>query len=125
MTPFNDIGGGRYVDDASKKSFKYDHLRKEASDIQPTAAESGAIESWRAALQKVFVKKIPAVVSTKVYVQFFKELDAYIDDHYSKSGVGCVFVRHGNVTLCIESHQFQPKNFWYDNPYICLGVLVR
>ncbi|KIH62500.1 f-actin capping protein alpha subunit [Ancylostoma duodenale] len=91
VTPFNDIGGGRYVDDASKKSFKYDHLRKEASDIQPTAAESGAVESWRAALQK--------------------ELDAYIDDHYSKSGVGCVFARHGNLTLCIESHQFQPKNF--------------
>ncbi|EYC31122.1 hypothetical protein Y032_0004g1970 [Ancylostoma ceylanicum] len=91
VTPFNDIGGGRYVDDSSKKSFKYDHLRKEASDIQPTAAESGAVESWRAALQK--------------------ELDAYIDDHYSKSGVGCVFARHGNLTLCIESHQFQPKNF--------------
>ncbi|KHJ85539.1 f-actin capping protein alpha subunit [Oesophagostomum dentatum] len=91
VTPFNDIGGGRYVDDASKKTFKYDHLRKEASDIQPHAAESGAIESWRAALQK--------------------ELDAYIDDHYTKNGVGCVFVRQGGITLCIESHQFQPKNF--------------
>ncbi|VDO40043.1 unnamed protein product [Haemonchus placei] len=91
VTPFNDIGGGRYVDDASKKSFKYDHLRKEASDIQPYPAESSALESWRVALQK--------------------ELDAYIEEHYSKSGVGCVFVRHGNFTLCIESHQFQPKNF--------------
>lgn len=42
-----------------------------------------------------------------------KELDAYVEEHYSKSGVGCVFVRHGAVTVCIESHQFQPKNFWY------------
>lgn len=91
VTPFNDIGSGRYVDDASKKSFKYDHLRKEASDLQPHPVESTALELWRAALQK--------------------ELDAYIEEHYAKSGVGCVFVRHGNVTLCIESHQFQPKNF--------------
>ncbi|WKY04389.1 hypothetical protein Q1695_005410 [Nippostrongylus brasiliensis] len=91
VTPFNDVGGGRYVDDASKKSFKYDHLRKEASDIQPHPAESTTSESWRAALQK--------------------ELDAYIEEHYSKAGVGCVFVRHGSFTLCIESHQFQPKNF--------------
>ncbi|EPB80709.1 f-actin capping protein alpha subunit [Ancylostoma ceylanicum] len=111
VTPFNDIGGGRYVDDSSKKSFKYDHLRKEASDIQPTAAESGAVESWRAALQKVLLKKILIVAFIITYVLFFKELDAYIDDHYSKSGVGCVFARHGNLTLCIESHQFQPKNF--------------
>uniref|UniRef100_A0A0K0DG61 F-actin-capping protein subunit alpha n=1 Tax=Angiostrongylus cantonensis TaxID=6313 RepID=A0A0K0DG61_ANGCA len=91
ITPFNDIGGGRYVDDASMKSFKYDHLRKEASDIQPYPVESTALESWRAALQK--------------------ELDIYIEEHYAKSGIGCVFVRNGNFTLCIESHQFQPKNF--------------
>ncbi|VDM56217.1 unnamed protein product [Angiostrongylus costaricensis] len=78
ITAFNDIGGGRYVDDASKKSFKYDHLRKEASDIQPYPAESTALESWRAALQK--------------------ELDIYIEEHYAKSGIGCVFVRNGNFT---------------------------
>ncbi|CAI4227980.1 unnamed protein product [Auanema sp. JU1783] len=91
VTPYNDLGNGKFFDDNSKKSFKYDHLRKEASDIQPYQGEAGAIESWRAALQK--------------------ELDHYIDEHFSKSGVGCVFVRNGNITICIESHLFQPKNF--------------
>lgn len=39
------------------------------------------------------------------------ELDAYVDDHFARNGVGCVFARNGNIVVCIESHQFQPKNF--------------
>ncbi|CAI5448935.1 unnamed protein product [Caenorhabditis angaria] len=92
ITSHNDLGNGRFYDEVSKKSFKYDHVRKEASDLQPhTTSTNNIDEQWRVALQK--------------------ELDAYVDSYYLKTGTGVVFVKNGVFVVCIESHQFQPKNF--------------
>lgn len=94
VTEFNDLGGGRFFDPRSKQSFKFDHLRKEASDLQNADGDLVS-EQWRAMLD------IEALT--------------YSANHY-RNGSCSVYGRtvNGQITLnvCIEDHQFQPKNFW-------------
>ncbi|KAK0402822.1 hypothetical protein QR680_016557 [Steinernema hermaphroditum] len=94
ITPFSELPDGRFIDPKSGKTFRYDYLKKEVSDIQnvnPGDLDQ-SLEPWRKALQA--------------------EADSYVEQHYLKSGVATVFTTKGVVTLCIESHQFQPKNYW-------------
>ncbi|XP_053614627.1 F-actin-capping protein subunit alpha [Plodia interpunctella] len=95
ITDHNELGGGRFFDPRSKRLFKYDHLRKEASEYEPYEPDRVA-EPWRSALDD--------------------ELTAYVAAHY-KHGASLVVGRaleSGAVSLvaCIEDHQFQPKNYW-------------
>ncbi|KAK5647742.1 hypothetical protein RI129_002634 [Pyrocoelia pectoralis] len=95
ITEYNDLGSNRFYDPRSKQSFKYDHLRKDASDYQSYTPDSLA-EPWRAAIDAEFMQ--------------------YARNHY-KDGVSSVYGRSQQggiitVTACIEDHQFQPKNFW-------------
>lgn len=88
-------GGGRFYDPRTKTSFKYDHLGKKASDYQPYDID-GHAEPWRSALDV--------------------EVLAYTANHYRHS-VSSVFgrtLKTGEIILniCIEDHQFQPKNYW-------------
>lgn len=88
------VGGGRFYDPRTKQSFKYEHLRKEASEYQPYEADPLA-ESWRTALD------IEAL--------------AYTANHY-RHGVCSVFGKSSagqiSLAICMEDHQFQPKNYW-------------
>lgn len=94
ITEYNDLGNNRFYDPRSKQSFKYDHLRKEASDYQPWTPDA-AVENWRSALDTEFIQ--------------------YTKNHY-KDGVCSVVGRNSTdniiLTACIEDHQFQPNNFW-------------
>lgn len=89
------LGNNRFFDPRSKQSFKYDHLRKDASDYQPYGPDA-ASEPWRQALDTEFVQ--------------------YARNHY-RDGVCGVYGRSQSpgviaLTACVEDHQFQPKNFW-------------
>ncbi|KAB0351024.1 hypothetical protein FD754_015881 [Muntiacus muntjak] len=66
ITEHGDLGNGKFLDPKNRISFKFDHLRKAATDPRPYEAEN-AIESLRTSQ---------------------------------------------TIIACIESHQFQAKNFW-------------
>lgn len=94
ITQHGDLGGGRYLDPHSKQSFRYDHLRKEASEYRPANIDATA-ESWRSALETPFLEYVHSQ---------FKQGVATVYGTPSADGIALV--------ACIESHQFSPKNFW-------------
>jgi len=94
ITDHNDLGSGRFADPRSKQSFKYDHLRKEASDQQSWTPDS-SVENLRTAIES--------------------EVTSYALNHY-RHGVCATFSKETDegkaIVSCIEDHQFQPKNYW-------------
>eukprot|EP00095_Tigriopus_kingsejongensis_P007684 maker-scaffold1144_size59710-snap-gene-0.9 protein:Tk07684 transcript:maker-scaffold1144_size59710-snap-gene-0.9-mRNA-1 annotation:"f-actin-capping protein subunit alpha" len=95
ISDFNDLGQGRFGDPRTRQSFRYDHLRKEASDFQPWSPDSG-MEALRSAIEA--------------------EATAYMLNHF-KHGACSTFSTTGTdgqkaIVVCIEDHQFQPKNYW-------------
>ncbi|XP_040579051.1 F-actin-capping protein subunit alpha [Lepeophtheirus salmonis] len=95
ITEYNDLGGGRFYDARSCQSFKYDHLRKEASDYQPHTPD----KEW---------EPLRAAIET--------EATSYTLNHF-KHGICCTFIADSeengkSIVVCIEDHQFQPKNYW-------------
>ena len=90
ITEHTDLGGGRFCDPRSKKSFKFDHVRKEASDFQPWEPED-SLEALRSAVEA--------------------EVTEYCKKHFAK-GASSTMSRGQSIICCIEAHNFQPHNSW-------------
>lgn len=74
--------------------FRFDHLRREASDYQSHPVDEHS-ESWRVALEK--------------------EMTDYVKERYPYGA--CTIISGSDadtITLAafIESHKFEPKNYW-------------
>ena len=88
------VEGGRFLDPRTKRTFKYDHLKKEASDVRSASIDDRA-EAYRAALE--------AAITT------------YAKDHYPNGVVTVYGSATGagvKLTACIEDHKYNPNNFW-------------
>lgn len=94
ITKHGAIDNNTFYDPKTKQKFRYDHLRKEANDLEGHDVD-GAAETWRSAVDD--------------------SLRKYVKQHYPH-GVLTVYGKSSGdditLTACIEDHQFQPQNFW-------------
>ncbi|KAL1921017.1 uncharacterized protein VTP21DRAFT_11652 [Calcarisporiella thermophila] len=90
ITKHGQIEGDRFIDPRSKKSFRFDHLRQVASEVEEWTPEEST-EPLRAAVEEA--------------------VDAYLSDHYP-NGVSSVFARDGNITVAIVDNKYNPTNYW-------------
>ncbi|XP_003383988.1 PREDICTED: F-actin-capping protein subunit alpha-1-like [Amphimedon queenslandica] len=89
-----DGSSSRFLDPRGKRSFQYDHLRKDASDVQPTSVDEAA-EKFRSSLDSA--------------------LQTYCKEHYPDGVVTVYGSSSGgkiNLIACLEDHKFSPQNFW-------------
>ncbi|KAI8150306.1 capping protein muscle Z-line, alpha 2 [Fennellomyces sp. T-0311] len=81
----------RYIDPRSKQSFKFDHMRLTASDLQPHEGHA-SVEPLREAVEKEVLK--------------------YVEDHYP-NGVCTVHAPSESLlAISIVDNKYNPGNFW-------------
>ncbi|KAI7693126.1 F-actin-capping protein subunit alpha [Sarcoptes scabiei] len=106
ITEFNELGSNRFYNPKTKKSFKYDFLTEETSEIQSWEPDA-ANEPWRSALEEIW--------------------SVYCADHYY-NGISSVFATnqhdHFVLSACIEAHQFQPNNYWLVVAFAILLLMI-
>ncbi|CAF4610521.1 unnamed protein product [Rotaria sp. Silwood2] len=94
ITDVNDLGDSRFYDPRTRQSFKFDHLRRESSDYEHYQLDEKS-ETWRLAWEK--------------------ELTNYIKERYTYGSctvIGETDADTITLTAFIESHKYEPKNFW-------------
>ncbi|XP_048403779.1 F-actin-capping protein subunit alpha-2-like [Stegostoma tigrinum] len=94
ITEHGNLGNGYFLDPMQKISFKFDHLNKTVSDIQPCALDI-SIENWRRAVECALIN--------------------YVKKHYPDgncSVYGQTYCNNKVITACIESHKYQRNEFW-------------
>jgi capping protein alpha len=94
ITEVGDLGEGRFLDPTSGKSFAFDHLTKAVSDIQEEERDATS-EPFRLAMDFAAAK--------------------YLTSHFPAGNLTVYGKSSGDevtLTVCLEDHKFNPKNFW-------------
>jgi len=95
VTKHGNLNASQFFDPASKQQFRYDHLRKEANDVEPYNPDDNSSESFRSSVDDT--------------------VRAYLNGHYPNGAMSVYNMSSGSdvtITICLEDHQFQPQNFW-------------
>lgn len=92
ISKYGQTEDGRFIDPFQGRSFKLDHLRKEATDIQDYEMDSKA-EPYRKAIQNA--------------------VRGYVKSYYPHGAFSVYANSDTTVAICIEDHQYQPKNYWF------------
>jgi len=92
VSNFNQLEGEEcvYVDPRSKKSFRFDHLTKQPSDI---------------------VEWIPSESTETFRADLDKKLQHFVEDHYPESQCA-VFFHNNAYVMVIGASRFNAGNFW-------------
>ncbi|KAJ2721674.1 F-actin-capping protein subunit alpha [Coemansia sp. Benny D115] len=91
LTPYNQLDEGRFLDPNTGTVFRYDHLRRQASDPEPYDSGDSEHGQLRACLQTA--------------------LKQYVSAHYPE-GEASVFIHEDSIVSCVVSNKFSPGNFW-------------
>ncbi|KAI8380602.1 F-actin-capping protein subunit alpha [Choanephora cucurbitarum] len=90
LSKYGKIEQDRFLDPRSKKTFKVDHMRLTASDLEDDTTDT-AFESLRSNVEK--------------------ECIAYIEDHFP-NGICSVYIHESEIAIAIVDNKYNPNNFW-------------
>ncbi|KAL8672411.1 MAG: hypothetical protein Q9168_003118 [Polycauliona sp. 1 TL-2023] len=92
ISPYNSIGGGRYYDIGSQKSFTFDHQSQKASDVRSYNHESQ---------------------HSDIIYSLLKSLSTHSNEHYpSATYTVCPTPTNDTIALLLVSNKYSPSNFW-------------
>ncbi|KAI7898264.1 F-actin-capping protein subunit alpha [Cokeromyces recurvatus] len=91
ISQYGKLEEDRFLDPRSKQSFKFDHMRLVAYDVEEYTGQT-ELESLRAAVEK--------------------ECLAYVGDHYP-NGVCTIYANNNkDIIIAVVDNKYNPNNFW-------------